>query len=96
MGRGILSPADYGLGSIISRDPAKNGFGAFWAQKNTSDDNEFGVGIWPVSIKFVNVMLHYIQSGTKSGRSLELGTIQRPRKPRNLPGTGRQNLGLSG
>jgi len=37
----------------------ENGFGAFWARKNASDDNEFGIGIRPVGIKFVN-MWRYI------------------------------------
>ena len=39
--------------------------------------------------------LHYIQGETKSGQGSEFGTIQRPERPRNFLGTGRQNSGLS-
>jgi len=33
--------------------PTENGFGAFWARKNASDDNEFDIGIMPIRINFV-------------------------------------------
>jgi len=51
------------------RAPAENGFGAYWAQKNASDDNEFGIGVRQKhqNDQLQHVTLHYIRSGTKSG-----------------------------
>ena len=40
-------------------------------------------------------MAHYIQSGIKSGHDAEFWIIQRPERPHNFPGTGRQNSELS-
>jgi len=42
-----------------------------------------------------NMMLHYVQSGTKLWHGSEFWTIQRPKRPRNFPWTGHKNSGLS-
>jgi len=41
---------------------SENGFGAFWARKNASDDNEFGISIRPIDINFINVWCYIIHS----------------------------------
>ena len=85
-----------GLGSTISRTPAKNGLHFELERMHlTSDDNKFGIGMWPIGINTVNVTLHYIQSGTKLGQGLEFWTIRHPRRHRNFPGRGCHNPGLS-
>ena len=64
---------------------------------NASDDNELGIGtvLGRQNDRLQHAMLHCIQRGTKSGQGSEFGTIQRPERPSNFPGTGRQNSGLS-
>jgi len=56
---------------------------------NASDDKEIGIVLGHQNDQLEHVMLHYIQSRTKSGHDLEFRTIHHPERSCNFPGAGR-------